>query len=170
MLYDLSRKKAADRLGVSIRTVDRYLKKNILSRQVVDGSVYLSSLEIARYKEKSSVDVDSTGAPPVHTSRHALSGQILSTGQVDKGAGAGKIATSRNFSKNDFLTIQSELESLKKELNSIKSDYSNMITQIFTKQKEAQIVKQQLKNKILFYFLLFLLSLQPVWLFLYFSS
>ena len=76
MNYDVSRKQAAKMLGVSIRTVDRYLKGKKLSRQVYDGSVYLSSLEIARYKEGNSSFVPKGSSGIVYVDRVGKSDKV----------------------------------------------------------------------------------------------
>jgi hypothetical protein len=58
--YNLSRAKAAKLLGVSVRTVDRYIAGKKLSIERIDGRIWLSEHEVLAFNKGSGV-VDSSG-------------------------------------------------------------------------------------------------------------
>ena len=55
-LYKIDRKAASRLLGVSVRTLDRYLKGKKLSTQVIGGRIWLNRGEIEEFKVNKNVD------------------------------------------------------------------------------------------------------------------
>jgi hypothetical protein len=59
-LYSIDRKKVAEILRVSIRTVDRYVEKNLFSVRKVNGKTYFNRKEIEDFLVKRNTDVIDT--------------------------------------------------------------------------------------------------------------
>lgn len=115
--YNLSREAASRLLGISVRTLDRYVRSKKLSTVVVDGRIWLKKEELeafgrakstAEYVDKATV---STGGLSSSDELDKVdNGELLRQGSVDT------VSTKRRFSSTSSDTFKKLYEELKEEV------------------------------------------------------
>lgn len=74
-VYTLDRQQASDLLKVSVRTIDRYITKKVLSSQRRQGRIYLNEEEIKHLQLKANIDTID-GAEVMSTSKKSSSNYV----------------------------------------------------------------------------------------------
>lgn len=191
--YNIDRKSASKLLEVSIRTVDRYIRDKKLSTNVIDGRIWLSKAEIINLISQKSDGVSTPEVSTVSSGQNKrvsidkvqviskekasrsdfsfykkmyedVYSQLLNQqkrlemanyrlGQLEmevkSSIPAAKYLAEFQLNNEEKTVLTSQLNSSKHELKSLSNKLRNLYV----------------KNKITFYLLLILLSLQPVWLY-----
>lgn len=115
--YKLSREAAGKILGVSVRTVDRYIRANKLSTRISEGRIWLNDEEVKEFKE-------------AKESRHKVDKEDMSTSELSSRHDVDKVdnievvgqdiiekmSTQRKVSKDTTETFKRLYEELKEEL------------------------------------------------------
>lgn len=119
MIYNLSREKAAEILNISTRTLDRWIRKWILSHQKKWNKVLLSEEEVKNYNNKEQVEnividtkVDST------TKQWNLKKEII-TPNIDTKNIVKEIGQHMDESMNRFIDILSEKDKIIESKNNL---------------------------------------------------
>ena len=137
--FDVSRKKAADMLKVSTRTLDRYIKKKILSSKSVAGRIFVNRQELNDFAKKKRK----------HRSIKKTTTSYINSIQNDEVARY----------KAEFETYRSRIEQLETQLESAVSPekYSEV---------NEKMQKERFNKWVLYVLITVLLLAQPVWLIL----
>lgn len=119
MIYNLSREKAAEILNISTRTLDRWIRKWVLSHQKKWNKVLLSEEEVKNYNNKEQVEnividtkVDST------TKQWNLKKEII-TPNIDTKNIVKEIGQHMDESMNRFIDILSEKDKIIESKNNL---------------------------------------------------
>lgn len=87
--YNIDRKAAGRLLKVSVRTVDRYIKKKVLVAQNIGGRIWLNKDDVLNLTQAPAIDTSIDTSTPVMTidtprDTERQTSQILSTPQVEQ--------------------------------------------------------------------------------------
>jgi len=187
--YDIDRRSAAEMLRVSVRTVDRYIRSSRLSSRHVDGRVYLSGVEVTRFRagaragrgrvaqglsrqggDNLSAVADKLSPPTLKKDDYrqdvdmsSLQEQIRVNNQKLELANY-KIGQLEVELKNSVPMLRYELEKLQtaRAQEKLKNDFSEAILVIQKQKRDLRY--ESVSKKIILLILLTTLALQPLWL------
>jgi len=144
MAYNLTREQAAEILWISTRTLDRRIRKWILSHEKRSNKVFLSESEVKNYKKHNEVEniiLDSSISTKLEDNN-----RIIDTNEIVE-----KIWKHMENSMWKFLTILSEKDKKLEEKNKIIFGLQHRIWELETKLKNmiALPLYEEEKNKLL---------------------
>lgn len=160
----VTRAQAAELLGVSTRTVDRYLRGGRLSSQKINRTICLKKGEILKLITRSKVDVSSD----------YLSTNLSPKSEVDNASeGVQTLSTSEEVSVFEKLygKLKIELDNQRvitelanKRVHQLEAQLKSSVSILEYQKVQTKSQKEKISKWILILILLILLALQPLWL------
>ena len=132
MNYNLTREQAAEILGISTRTLDRWIRKGILSNEKRANKVYLAEEEVKNYsqhKEVENVVIESNTSSSKSTK--------ITTPKIDTNEIISKIWEHMDESLWKILDVLSEKDKKLEEKNQIIFALQNRVGELETKLKNT---------------------------------
>lgn len=140
--FDVSRKKAADILGVSTRTLDRYVKKKVLSSKSIAGRIFLNREEVNAFSKQKRK----------HRSVKKTTASYIS-----------------DVHKNEIELYKQELSNSQSHLKQLEFQIENSVSAEEYRKSEHKRQEELFNKRVLYVLLGILLLAQPLWLFLVYS-
>ena len=133
MVYNLTREQAAEILNISTRTLDRRIRKWILSHEKRWNKVYLSEQEVKNYnqhKEIENVVIDTTTTTNISPKK--ATDLSLDTNEI-----VSKLGKHMDESLSKFIDVMAEKDKKLEEKNQIIFALQNRVGELETKLKNA---------------------------------
>lgn len=137
--FDVSRKKAADMLKVSTRTLDRYIKKKILSSKSIAGRIFLNRQELNDFAKKK---------------RKHRSIKKTTKSYID------------SVTNDEIARYKAELETYRSRIEQLETQLESAVSpEKYTLINEKR-QKERFNKRVLYVLITILLLAQPIWLIL----
>ncbi len=150
-VYNIERKEASDLLGVSLRTIDRYIRSGKLSHKKVGYNIYLSEKELDQFRKGKVQQVDHV---VVHESGFAYQEEEPVSQEQTSSETTFEILVYKNLyesSRKELSEKQKEVEFLQYRLGKMEIELGNAmpLLEYQKSQKEAEVEIDKLEEKTL---------------------
>ncbi len=161
--YSVDRKTASRLLKVSIRTLDRYVQQKKLSTRLVNGRVWLDRGEIDDFLGSQKVDMSTSNLSTVNRV------DSVDSGGVDRQRNA-EMTPSQNIYNELIEELKMNVVQKQQILDQYNYRIGQLENQLENSTSNSDFYHEKLKRLAVFYLLLIILALQPLWILLWFFN